>query len=276
MSRKKRKTPLSQPEKATEKPTPDKPSIERLAELRGEPVWNIVLGTIFSLAISLIAVLLLTYFRSSNKTVNIVIHLGAWLLSYIIPAIVVFSAMRRAFRRRSEQRRLPTILTSYAALILIFSGLYFSMSYFGDYNDKVEKFNYYKSICSNINAHLAVNSTPWRSTGRAFSGIEYSMWTWDSEPSDDVQLSQTNGTELAETTKGTAGSAFDSIRPNWENSRFVLLDCLHLSISTMTTLGLGDITPKSWDSKLATDIQVLSGQALLVVALGMFLAGRFG
>jgi hypothetical protein len=54
---------------------------------------------------------------------------------------------------------------------------------------------------------------------------------------------------------------------------FVLLDCLHLSIMTMTTVGYGDVTPEVWYSKLATDAQALTGVAILVIALGLFLSG---
>lgn len=46
-----------------------------------------------------------------------------------------------------------------------------------------------------------------------------------------------------------------------------LLDCLHFSVVTQTTLGFGDMLPKSFTAKLLVDIQVLSGVYFIAIAI---------
>ena len=55
---------------------------------------------------------------------------------------------------------------------------------------------------------------------------------------------------------------------------YVLLDCLHLSVMTIATVGYGNVAPSSWEAKLATDAEALTGTGLLVVALALVLARK--
>ncbi len=50
----------------------------------------------------------------------------------------------------------------------------------------------------------------------------------------------------------------------------VIVDIFHFSVVTMTTLGYGDMLPKSWYAKLVVDIQVLVGLAVLVLGIGTY------
>jgi hypothetical protein len=52
----------------------------------------------------------------------------------------------------------------------------------------------------------------------------------------------------------------------------VVNDCLHFSITTMTTAGYGNISPQAWYTKLAADCQLLAG----VFLFGVGLAHTFG
>jgi hypothetical protein len=54
----------------------------------------------------------------------------------------------------------------------------------------------------------------------------------------------------------------------------VTLDCLHLSVITITTVGYGNVAPSSWYAKLASNIEALTGTVLFVVALGMLFSGH--
>ena len=45
---------------------------------------------------------------------------------------------------------------------------------------------------------------------------------------------------------------------NCTDSIITFTNCFHYSTATATTLGLGDITPTKWYTKLATDLQVLT------------------
>lgn len=56
----------------------------------------------------------------------------------------------------------------------------------------------------------------------------------------------------------------------------VLVGCFHFSVSTMTTLGYGDISPNFLSVKLVSDLQVLLGVILIVVSLGMAIGNWWG
>jgi ion channel len=49
----------------------------------------------------------------------------------------------------------------------------------------------------------------------------------------------------------------------------VFTDCLFFSVVTITTLGYGDISPRTTDAKIASMVEVVSGVSLFAVALGM-------
>ena len=53
-----------------------------------------------------------------------------------------------------------------------------------------------------------------------------------------------------------------------------LLDCFHFSVVTQTTLGYGDVLPKTFVSKLIVDAQVILGLYLIVIAIARKLAER--
>ena len=54
----------------------------------------------------------------------------------------------------------------------------------------------------------------------------------------------------------------------------VLWDCQHLSVITITTVGYGNISPNAWYAKAATNLEALTGTALLVVALALLLGSH--
>jgi len=54
----------------------------------------------------------------------------------------------------------------------------------------------------------------------------------------------------------------------------VYFDCLYLSISTITTTGYGDITPLTTLTRLISCLEMLSGQTIVVLALGMWFSSR--
>lgn len=48
------------------------------------------------------------------------------------------------------------------------------------------------------------------------------------------------------------------------------IDCLHYSCVTITTLGYGDMHATAWYSKLLTDVEVLLGLAVSIIAIGRY------
>lgn len=61
---------------------------------------------------------------------------------------------------------------------------------------------------------------------------------------------------------------------DWHNFFLVVVDCLHFSIETLSTVGYGDIVPLTWFAKMAVDIQVLMGLGITVLAVGTHFSAR--
>lgn len=49
-----------------------------------------------------------------------------------------------------------------------------------------------------------------------------------------------------------------------------VMDIVHFSVVTMTTLGYGDMLPNTWYSKLTVDLQVLLGLGIIVIGIGKY------
>ena len=61
---------------------------------------------------------------------------------------------------------------------------------------------------------------------------------------------------------------------DWHNFFLVVVDCLHFSVETLSTVGYGDIVPVTWLAKMAVDIQVLMGLGITVLAVGTHFSAR--
>lgn len=195
-----------------------------------------------------------------------------WLASYLVPLWFLAAAIVKAFRPHlSRAQRFATILCSYAALILVFTGIYYSMAEFGDNADAFKQYYAYRTQGQLLERGLTQEVRPLVTTERAFRGMESRLWTGlDSRVvrgHSASPLSEPTGNEMAQT--ALAYSAGEVIHRDSEACISVFLDCFHFSVMTTTTVGYGDITPAKRYSKLAADLQSLSSLALLVFALGM-------
>jgi hypothetical protein len=57
---------------------------------------------------------------------------------------------------------------------------------------------------------------------------------------------------------------------HWDNAFLSIIDCLHFSIATLSTVGFGDMYPTTWYSKLAVDVEILMGLGLTVLTVGRY------
>ncbi|MEI7590764.1 MAG: potassium channel family protein [Deltaproteobacteria bacterium] len=64
----------------------------------------------------------------------------------------------------------------------------------------------------------------------------------------------------------------DRVKPS--NQTHVYFDCFYLSVATITTTGYGDITPLTPLTRLISCLEMLSGQTIVVLALGMWFSSR--
>ena len=54
----------------------------------------------------------------------------------------------------------------------------------------------------------------------------------------------------------------------WSRLMLAFVDCLHFSVVTLSTVGYGDIAPRTWYAKLAVDLEILMGLGITVLAVG--------
>jgi hypothetical protein len=223
-------------------------------------------GCLFSLALSMGFARIAIWSNTDSTWRGAVGVLGYALIAFLVPVTVSIVGIVRAFRRGERPELLWIIIGTYIALTLCFASIYYSLVTLADYSNEEEKEIFYRAV-----AAVRVIDPEQRimryEDDRAFRGIDCKLWNgmdeqiphygWSTEPSVD------------ELCRVVAHNERDFTRFEPQSRVPVLLDCIHLSIMTMTTVGYGDITPRSQVAKIATDAQALSAQSLFVVALGM-------
>jgi len=58
-----------------------------------------------------------------------------------------------------------------------------------------------------------------------------------------------------------------------KDALLAIVDCIHFSTVSITTLGYGDMLPLKWYSKLAVDVEVFLGLGIVVVGIGRYFQG---
>jgi len=196
--------------------------------------------------------------------------IGLFLASIILSATAVVMALATSLRNEQKGVLLGTILTSYACLVLTFASTYYSMTAWGDHNDAVEAHIYYHYEGLKKNRGYLKEVRPRFTTERAFRGMESKLW----RGVEDISVPYHNpasGPPAVEDIlqRSLSDSPEDTVRFNPKDRPKVFLDCLHFSIVTIATVGYGDISPNSWSTKVAADLEILAGTTLLVVGLGL-------
>lgn len=201
---------------------------------------------------------------------------SAWLFTYVWASWAGIVAIIGALERREKAIILSRVLVSYAGFILMFTGLYYSMAFTGDLSDAISKYNHYRHEGQLVRAGLRSRVRLLLEDRRAFRGMRERMWSGVDWPTGEIQVQEGYPPEefevsLDDSLALSRRDIRDVIRFIPEARAGIFADCLHFSIVTMATLGYGDIVPRSRGAKLASDLQVISGVVLLVVALGMAL-----
>jgi hypothetical protein len=57
---------------------------------------------------------------------------------------------------------------------------------------------------------------------------------------------------------------------NFDNVFLSVVDCLHFSVITLSTVGYGDIYPTAWYSKLIVDVEILLGLGINILTIGRY------
>jgi hypothetical protein len=172
-------------------------------------------------------------------------HLGGRLATIVLLTISIATAFDQERRKRE---RLAIVVAAYCSIIVSFAGVYYAMASNADLHDGEDAQFVFVDQAYDTMIHRAekeaglpegqhVRRQP--RNLRAFSGLPKLYYSGE-----------------------------DGVRPvNLVTRLTVMADCLHYSIVTISTTGFGDIVPRVWYATFATDVEILMGIALLVLAL---------
>ena len=240
-----------------------------------KPLRSILLASVASLALSMLCVEVLGKYSDMGLPVRV---LGAliWLVSVAITLAAGIGAVRGAFERRGRRELMTIVVGSYFAIIFIFAGVYYKMSFYGDHSSALLKYQQYRDNAERVHANLLTGgSLP--KDHRAFSGVEYRLWSGVDWPVDalvnpaefDAGGVAIGPGDMLE----TARQPTDEVICFIPGARMhVLGNCLYYSATTITTLGYGDISPTAWYTRAASVCEVLTGILVIGVALTMGLS----
>lgn len=249
--------------------------IEKWINPTNRPSLKLVIGTLIAFAMSvgsIEAALNMAAADSKGPTLLMVVIIFTWLGSFLVSLSFVIQTTLKTWHSTNlpKNDHLRLIMTSYLSLIIAFAGIYYSMESMAEYNDAVGKYYYYRA---GIYAPFHIK------TQRAFGGMSHQRWRDIEyhvlkERYLDLQAAEPAEIPVADLIKKARES--DDFRADGDlyGGLMVLVDCFHFSTATMTTLGYGDITPKQWYSKLAADLEVLTGIFIAAVSIGSFFSRK--
>jgi hypothetical protein len=247
-------------------------------DTKRSPVRRLVIGVLTSVLLSVCSSFLLGHQLSGERTWPGLLILLLWAASFVAAAVFVVFAMALSFRARDTIAvQLRVILVSYLGGILVFAGLYFSMALIGDLDYAAAHHAYYKTYADSFPNEVAsgeIAVLPFAGRERAFVGIEARLWGTldDGLPVSSLEFQKNPQAYRVGLARQRPLKDVAVFRPEavWD----VLLDCQHLSVMTIATVGYGNISPNTWYAKMATNLEALTGAALLVVALALLLGSH--
>lgn len=245
--------------------------------IRRSPTLQIVLVSALSVALSLTSVWLFGTAGPKPGIVVVIAGTATFLLSYIVPAIIVFLVLYRALQERMPRKaQVRVIVSSYACMIVVFTGVYFSMQFAGDHEYATDHYFYYKYGGQDLARGRIQRLNPYPDTTLAFIGIKKRLWGTVDDYLPRGIYRDLEDIERYRADWASRAGFRDVVRFRRDAVWPVLGDCLHLSVITITTVGYGNIAPNTWYAKLATNVEALTGTVLVVIALGMLFSGMRG
>ena len=256
-------------------------TVVELAARRWSRLWTpqvILCGALLSVLVSVATVDVFGHYLEqrhqwSIDTGQVLGHVAGFAF-FLLTGGIVAGAVLSAFRRGDTRGLLITVFVSYFSLILVFASVYYEAAFFGDFQDAVFKYNSYRY--DGIN-HIP---GPFYESRRSFFGIEPRFWSGVDWP---VRAGLfPNGlppgayqVPTAEMRRIAAENPPENVIQFVPEARLAIFaDCLHFSVITMTTVGYGDITPRSLAARLAADVEAVSNTLLLIFGVGIILGTR--
>lgn len=235
------------------------------------PVLGVGLSSLVSLGFCVLSFWAIARNPGASSLLRTLLLLTIWIASFCVAAASIAYAIFQSFRADREHRsRLATILTAYAAITVVFAGLYLAIAFLGDYGYAQAEYEHYHAEGVYLKMGRIAAVRPFEPVDRAFTGVKASLWTTlrteplppFTDPGAVPQLLLVRAQRPPETIVRFDRNA---VVP-------AFFDYLHLSVMTIATVGYGNIAPVYWQAKLASNAEALAGLALLGVAFGMLLS----
>ena len=209
---------------------------------------------------------------------NIPLELMVLVLLLSIPLSLfyaIFHVIHLTLTGASRNLQLGSVLLSYVAVIVVFSGFFYFQCSISDLNESTAEYRYYEKLRTPaMQASVKRYGETLRRTAsmRAFQGISPVMWRgirakvvgWPEDAGSPPIEKLLQASRLPLT---------DVISFNHQAKVPVFLDCLYFSAVTITSTGYGDITPLARFSKILVVIESVSGVLLVAIGIAIALGG---
>jgi len=213
---------------------------------------------------------------SGNLAIGILL-LGLLLLIPVSLFYAIFHVIHRTLTGASRNLQLGSVLLSYAAVIVVFSGYFYFQCSLADLEEAESEYRYYEKLRTYATQDsLKVYGEELRRkvSLRAFQGITPRLWRGihDSVPGWPADAGLPPVSKLVDAGRRPLS---DVVSFNHQAKVPVFLDCLYFSTVAITSTGFGDITPSRQFVKLLVAVESISGVVLVAIGIAIAL-GRLG
>lgn len=205
--------------------------------------------------------------RPVTSTISLISSAAA-LLTNVFALWAIILAVQRSYDLANPLKRVWRIVISYVCCILLFTGSFYWMANLGDSQDASYRYDHFRTATQLTGKGASL--LPIATGKRAFSGIRSKLWL---TVEDQVRLSldiPKNADFQPTLEQSISVARLDRDKVVTFNNSAVLpvfFTSLYFSITTITTLGYGDISPTMWYTRMTAMLEVLVGIVILVVGL---------
>ncbi|WP_143424289.1 potassium channel family protein [Geoanaerobacter pelophilus] len=233
----------------------------------------VLLSAFISIAVSI------TYPSKLNGFFNILYwdQIKTWQMIYFItPFAILVSAVSAGtylcFKDSYKGYLLQIIVSTYVATIINFGCCQFNYYAMSNYNDLQSAHAYYQRLECFRKNNPNVNIQLRKENLLSLKGVER-LWTENIKQEGNSDLVHVDDKTLVDTYVTLSKKRLpDTIEFRQERVPHILFECIYFSVTTICTVGYGDIVPTSKLSKSIVMVESLLGQLLLVVAVGRVFA----
>lgn len=231
--------------------------------------YILLCATVYMVFIPLLAQkIVLWLFLLHSKFIGI-LTIALLVIMLLLLLITLIVLITKCFDKKSARNtNLLFILYSYISIVLMFSSIYFFVTFISDFRDARDKYWYLHDNQAVVVSGSSSESIFNNINRLSFNGMNDRLWSGVDYPMNDISFLDK---DIFSYKSRLSRDEFDKVVHYIpENSLKVYLDCIHFSIATITTTGYGDITPRTWFARLVANSETIIGQLLSVLALGMF------